>query len=490
METGNAHRLLIVDDEENIRRLLTLFWREKGLEVIAVADGWEALGELAAHPFDLVLTDVNMPGMDGLALLREIRERYPDTGVLVLTGYGTIQDAVYAMKHGALDFVTKPLDMAELESKVSAHLADLSRARQVAKTSQEAFSVEPLVELSRILADQTDLSEIVEQTVNLVRHVFQPMGTRMILFDEHLEQGFLAIQTGRGFEGVFLPPTKAEIEALTRRARPWLERRADVSLRHLACLTVPLEAGKSVMGALSLVRGKAFTQGEIGLLQVFGVQLGMALLHGQTRRHLQDLFQNLQQVSFAAVETLFEALRVYDEYTHEHSRRVSHFARILGERVGLGDNELEMLSVAALLHDVGKLGVGDATLRKAHELTLDELGRIRLHPDMGARILHGLDAFADIVPLVRHHHERYDGQGYPDGLAGEAIPRGARIIAVVDAFDSMIFDRPYRSALAIDEACQRLRQAAGNQLDPELVEQWLEILAMDASAVIAELFPT
>ena len=129
-----------------------------------------------------------------------------------------------------------------------------------------------------------------------------------------------------------------------------------------------------------------------------------------------------------------------------------------------------------MLHDIGKIGIGDQTLRKSGDLTTDEFDRVRLHPTMGAKILAGLDAFTEIVPIVLYHHERYDGQGYPEGLSGEEIPLGAQFIAVVDAYDSMTSDRPYRRALGRDEALARLRAGAGRQHDGQLVAQWVAIV--------------
>jgi response regulator RpfG family c-di-GMP phosphodiesterase len=518
---STAQRILVVDDEQPIRHLLSVILRNKCYEVAEAADGLEALDTLSDQAFDLVLTDMRMPRMDGLTLLQRIQAGYPDTPVIVLTGYGTIQSAVQAIKQGAADFLTKPFDMAEVEQKIEGHLLTAARTQPAhAADAGAGPDFEPLVELGRILSGQTDLSDMIDQTIALLKRTFAPLGIRVTLFDEELEGGLLTVNTGRYVsEGLFPPlavdATKALVvaahqlgEAETRtsgKPQAWLQREAVVAETRLICLTVPLEGGgvpdddasvrdlpMTVLGALTMVRDHPFPRADAQLLRIFGLQLGLAMLHGRTRQRLLDAFQNLQQLSLSTVETLFEALRTYDTYTHDHSERVSRFARMLGERAGIVGQELEILAIAALLHDVGKLGIGDTTLHKEDDLTGDEQSRIRLHPGMGARILGGMEAFVDVVPLVRAHHERYDGTGYPDGLAGEDIPMGARILAVVDAFDSITSHRPYRQALSVDEALKRLQEAAGTQFDDALVEMWVEIVSsstFDPNLLAPECFP-
>jgi putative nucleotidyltransferase with HDIG domain len=172
-----------------------------------------------------------------------------------------------------------------------------------------------------------------------------------------------------------------------------------------------------------------------------------------------------------------QALGTYDDCTREHSLRVAEFARQLATCLGLHDAEVKTIAIAGLLHDIGKLGVAGRTLRKNGRLTETERERVLLHPVQGAQILSGMESLREVVPLVRHHHERIDGGGYPDGLCGEQIPLGARVLAVVDAYDSMTSDRPYRSTLEHREAVRRLSRGAGVQWDAELVALWLECLA-------------
>jgi len=176
-------------------------------------------------------------------------------------------------------------------------------------------------------------------------------------------------------------------------------------------------------------------------------------------------------------------VEVKDSYTGGHLRRVSEYAVAVGQKLGLRGRDLETLHYASLLHDVGKLGVPESVLRKEGPLDDQETGIMRQHPEIGARMLERLELLRGAAPLVLHHQERFDGEldgqhpGYPKGISGEEIPLGARVIAVVDAFDAMTTTRPYREALSMEEAASVLRRERGRQFDPRVVDAFLDSLA-------------
>ncbi|HEX2645445.1 MAG TPA: HD domain-containing phosphohydrolase [Thermoanaerobaculia bacterium] len=201
------------------------------------------------------------------------------------------------------------------------------------------------------------------------------------------------------------------------------------------------------------------------------------------RDALLDSNRYLRRDLLRVARALTGAVEAKDAYTEGHLRRVSEYAVSVGERLGLKGQELERLHYAAMLHDVGKLGVPEEVLRKAGPLDADEMEIMRRHPEIGARLLEKLDVLQDTAPLVLAHQERYDGRrhgdrpGYPQGLSGEDIPLGSRIIAVVDTFDAMTTTRPYREALPVENAVEVLRRERGRQFDPRVVDAFLEILS-------------
>lgn len=170
------------------------------------------------------------------------------------------------------------------------------------------------------------------------------------------------------------------------------------------------------------------------------------------------------------LEALGRAVDRRDGITGGHCVRVAEYSRILGQRIiGAKPQELQTLEYGGLLHDIGKIAVPDAILQKNGPLTDDEWTVMRQHPCLGHEILYGIAFLADALPIVLYHHERFDGRGYPDGLKGEAVPLGARIFSVADAFDAMTADRHYRAALTLDETMSELRQNSGTQFDPEVI---------------------
>jgi hypothetical protein len=201
------------------------------------------------------------------------------------------------------------------------------------------------------------------------------------------------------------------------------------------------------------------------------------------RDRLAESNRLLRNDLLRVVQALTGAIEAKDGYTEAHLRRVSGYALAVGEKLGLGAGELEELRYASLLHDVGKIGVPDHLLAKQGPLSVDEAELMQRHAEIGARILSNIDVLRDVAPLILHHQERFDGArdgkhpGYPLGLHGDAIPMGARIIAVVDAFDAMTSDRPYRAALDPAEAVEVLRAERGRQFDPRIVDSFLSVLA-------------
>ncbi len=201
------------------------------------------------------------------------------------------------------------------------------------------------------------------------------------------------------------------------------------------------------------------------------------------REELIEANRLLRRDLLRVAQAFTQAVHAKDAYTEGHLRRVSEYAVTLGERLGLRGQALEMLHYASMLHDIGKLGVPEQVLSKPGPLDHQEAEAMRRHPEIGARMLERLDLMCGAAPLVLHHQERYDGlrygeyPGYPSGLAGERIPLGARIIAVVDAFDAMTTSRPYRRALPVEHAASVLREERGQQFDPGVVDAFLELLS-------------
>jgi len=269
----------------------------------------------------------------------------------------------------------------------------------------------------------------------------------------------------------------AEMEAL-RRSRTVSVHSAP-SARVLLGPLVRLDGKTDMVLAVRRPEAQEFTSGDMLLIEsllAFGGQIiSNAEIHGRLRR-----------MSLESTRALVAAIDKKDHYTSGHSERVGSLARLTGERLGVPASELQILEMAGLLHDVGKIGVPEEILCKPGKLTEDEINIIKKHPVMGYEILKPIASFGTVLDGVLYHHENPDGSGYPEGRAGEAIPPFARIIHVVDVFDALTSDRSYRGAFSFEKACATIRHEAGAKLDAAVAAVFLELLAADRAERPAE----
>jgi len=321
--------LLIVDDEETIRRLLANKLAVEGYHCLEAGSANSALEELDSGDVALVLLDIKMPGKSGVQLLPEIKSRYPDTVVVMATAITDTATALHCMRQGAYDYVTKPFNLPEV-----------------------ALSVERALEKRRLLLENRDYQYHLEERVN------------------------------------------------------------------------------------------------------------------QQAEKIRQSFLN-------SITALAYALEAKDGYTSGHSERVAEVAVAIAGEMGLPREDIEKIRLAGQVHDIGKIGIKEWILNKPDRLTREEFQHVKNHCELGERILTPVMEDGDILLMVRHHHERYDGLGYPDGLSGEGISPGARILAVSDTFDAMTSERPYRKAMSEEVASAEIEKNRGSQFDPEVVDAFL-----------------
>ncbi|HXI03435.1 MAG TPA: HD domain-containing phosphohydrolase [Candidatus Saccharimonadales bacterium] len=352
MESRPKHRILIVDDEPVIREVLQERLSGAGFACQTARNSAEALKQVRGNPFDVVLSDIAMPGGDGISLLRQIKLEQPDLDVVMLTGVIDVETAIRAIRLGASDYLTKPFNLEDV-------LLTIERTLEKRRLVRENLEY------------QLDLERKVEERTAELRHKSE------------------------------------EVERLYA--------------------------------------------------------------------ELKVAFEKLNSTYETTLEALMEALDARDSETQGHSRRVAEYTAAVARRMGIDEPELTQFRWGALLHDVGKIGIPDAILRKPGPLTADEWTIMRQHPEMGRKILSSVRFLDGALPIVASHQERFDGTGYPRGLKGEEIPLGARIFTVVDCVDAMLMNRPYRLATTYDKVRAELMQHSGTQFDPRVVDVFLTI---------------
>jgi HD-GYP domain-containing protein (c-di-GMP phosphodiesterase class II) len=246
-----------------------------------------------------------------------------------------------------------------------------------------------------------------------------------------------------------------------------------------AALCVPLLRKGKVIGVLNIGKKSplaSFSQGDIELVSVLCRQAAILIDNVRLFSEVTAKMTQLERAHFDTIKALAGALESKDFYTRHHSDRTVAHADLIGRQMGLSDTERLHTRYAAILHDIGKIGIPERILNKPAKLTDEEYTIMKQHPCIGATIISHIDFLKPVVPLILHDHERWDGRGYPEGLQGDAIPLGSRIIAVVDAYDAMAVDRVYRKAPGHAYAMQELRRCAGTQFDPAVVDAFLDVL--------------
>lgn len=475
LPADDVAKVLVVDDEEVIREILADFLTMEGFYVRTAKDGSDALVELSRDRFDLVLSDLKMPNMGGIELLSSIRKHTPHVVTIIMTGFGTVETAIEAMKQGAYDYVLKPFKVEEVvhtirraleKQRLEAENFRLKEALSLYKVSEAiaaSLSLEQVVHtLSRAAIDEVDS--------DLVTVLLSDAGGSFYRRSTELNPNFRFRRE----------PDELNIEALTehfvhapallehsQRCWRYFESVAeDPSPQSLA--VARLTARGETIGflcALSYTAGKRFDEGQRKLLHATADRASVAIENAR-------LYEDLQATFKQTIRGLASAIDKMDRYTAGHSARVAAYAQILAIKLGLDDAEIEVVRQSALMHDIGKIGCV-MNLNKPGKLSQEEYEIFKQHPEHGRDILQPIEFLHPLIPGVHLHHERWDGLGYPIGLKGNDVPLIARIIAVADTYDAMTSDRAYRKAMSHEIAISEIDRCGGSQFDPELANGFL-----------------
>ncbi|MCS6912661.1 MAG: response regulator [Myxococcales bacterium] len=498
-ETQETPRILVVDDEQVIRDILTDFLTLEGYSVRAVEDGAAALEELRRRSYNLVLSDLKMPRMGGIELLAHIAEAKLNVATIIMTGFGTVETAIDAMKRGAYDYILKPFKVEEVVRVVQ---RGLERQRLL----QENFRLKEAVtlyKLSEAMAQSLSLDTILDLILEATLQDADADVATLMLKDpktgEFCERTRKYADTVRGdvaFDGSGIGELNVkEILAQHQQDRPLLCHgiralryfaTAPKEKRLVSFCSIPLKVQDRVIGMLnaySYTRGRKFSEGQRRLLSVLASRAAVSIENAQLYQDLVlrnlDLSRanaSLQENFRATIVGFAHALEESDRYTRGHSERVSQYARIIGQGVGLSEREMECLMWAGLMHDIGKIGIRYEKLNKPGKLTPEEVAMFRTHPAKGKRILEPIPFMAELIPGAFCHHENWDGSGYPQGLMSDRIPLIGRIVAIADTYDAMTSDRSYRKAMRHEVAVAEIERCAGSQFDGELVEVFLRCI--------------
>lgn len=489
-------RILIVDDERVIREILADFLSLEGYVVRTVEDGEEALKELQRRSYNLVISDLKMPRMGGLELIQQVTELGIPVLTVIMTGFGTVESAIEAMKQGAYDYILKPFKVEEVVHIVQRGLERqrLQRENIRLKDALSIYKISEAIATSLSLEKVLDLvldSTIEAVDADVVSLVLQEPGKAADPSSARFVEQMRKTSARATPEDTAPSLNYEEVLPLFEEDRPLLVHGArahrflagPTPKRLVSFCSIPLKLKGGIVGMLnaySYTRGNKFSEGHRKMLYVLGSRAAVSIENARLYENLVDANKGLTQANLSLQENFRQtiigfahALEESDRYTRGHSERVANYARLIAIGMKLPEDQIEMVVRVGLLHDVGKIGIRNDRLNKPGKLTPEELAMFRSHPAKGKRILDPIPFMRDIVPGCYCHHEAWDGSGYPQGLQGDRIPLIGRVVAVADAYDAMTSDRAYRKALPHDIACGELERCVGTQFDPEVVKVFL-----------------
>ncbi|MCS6901461.1 MAG: response regulator [Myxococcales bacterium] len=510
----NSHeerpRVLVVDDEKLIRDILADFLAMEGYIVRTAEDGAAAMAELNRARYDLVISDMKMPRMGGIELLEQLGRTAPHVVTVIMTGFGTVETAIEAMKRGAYDYILKPFKIEEvirivqhglekqrlaaenmrLKEAISLHkvseaiAASLSLEEVLATVAESAFSELGSDWISTWLDDgqghYTERQHMIRAGLDVPADISttasgdiygQGTGLTVPALMDLLHAQPSPSSFGHLDPGVFERHFAHESTLIEQGARSLRFFAQVPALPPLSLMAVPLRMKQRLLGWITVAtftRNRRFDGGQYKLLQLIGSRAAAAIENARLYEDLQATFQQ-------TIEGLAKAIDRMDRYTAGHSGRVSIYAGVLARRMGLSPDMVTIVQHAALMHDIGKIGCV-LNLNKPGKLSQEEYEIFKKHPGYGRDILEPIKFLHPLVPGVHFHHEMWNGRGYPLGLQGNDIPLIARIISVADTYDAMTSDRAYRRALPHDVAVAEIERCAGSQFDPDIAQLFVEAI--------------
>ncbi|MEW6108445.1 MAG: HD domain-containing phosphohydrolase [Nitrospirota bacterium] len=456
-------KILVIDDELIIRDICSGVLNNMGFDVYTTGDALYALNYSLSENFDLIITDVRMPRMNGIELMKNVRKAKPFMPFIVITGYGTYDMAVEALREGAYDFINKPFRIEELKISVKNTLEKMEMSRELnrLKVFSHISMVSELIVLSR---DKIQASGIILES---------------ILRETGAAEGAVLIENTSTGELVKLLSVPENIDIDNEIL---LENYAENTVRFISdFLYIPLRASNKKIGMI-VITGKegAFSQADMETAVLLANHLGISLENISLFENLSEKINQIEDLFFNTVKAMSMAIDAKSPWTKGHSERVAKYSMMIARELKFDEESLKLTELSSILHDIGKIGTYDYLLEKPGRFLPEEYEMVKKHPEKGVSILSPIKEMSNIVNIVRHHHERYDGKGYPHGISGDNIPLISRIISVADSYDSMTSDRPYRKTPGREKAVDELLRCSNSQFDGNIVRTFIKALAADS----------
>lgn len=496
----NGFSILALDDDATITAALEAYFEASGFAVDTENDPLAALERMKTKHYDILLLDYLMTPICGDAVVERMRmqESNRDVFIILLTGHKELAPPLNTIR--ALDiqgYYEKSNRFDQLELLVESCMKSIRQMR-VIRSYRDALA--RVLEVTPSLHSLRPLWDMAREVLDNARRLL-PTDDGFVLLDTDDARADAAfapdVFLGQGsYDMPMAEFLRDEYPALCDACAQSL--RAGAPLQNESLVYIPLlSVTGRALGVIALSSAAAAEEDYLMMLSVYGKQAAIsisnAVMHQAITEKNEALSLANERLRASYIETI-TALRLMvdgkDLYTRGHSDRTSYYAVLLAREAGLSEDAVERVRVAGLFHDVGKIAVSDAILAKRTALDSDEFDQMKKHPRRGAEIIASMTMFAQLPDIIAAHHERMDGKGYPDGLAGENIPTEARIIAIADAYDAMTSHRVYANDMNTSQAETELENGRGTQFDARLIDLFLRILRRDRDKIERDLAAT
>lgn len=476
--------VIIVDDEQGIIDSMSVFLKRSGYRFKGFTNPFEAIESIRDNKYDLLILDYIMDSIHGNEVVEKIRSFNSNLYILLLTGHKDMAPPVETLKsldiqgyceksdrfdqlllliesaRKSVDLMKKNIRYEEGLNKILQSVPKIYQLHPIGIILKDILrEILPFVKSENAFILVDDLTQSIDEKCLNDESIYRGIGSYDVDVDEFLQM---------------LDPYMLECIGTVRMDKVLLKIDGGVILPLLY-------EDKSVLGII-YIESVDFEEG-LRLLEIYSVQATLsiknAFLHSLVNiknSELNKTYEELKTRYFDTIQALRLTVDARDVYTRGHSDRVAYYGAKVGKAMGLCDEDVELLKLGGIFHDIGKISTADDVLFKNQKLTKEEYDEIKKHPLRSAHILSAISMFQNVVPIVKSHHERIDGNGYPDGLKGDDIPLLARIICVVDAFDAMTSNRVYRTRLSISETKYQLISGKGMQFDEKVVDAFIKLL--------------
>ncbi len=477
----SCSHLVVVDDEPYLCSVISEFLASlQGIEVTSFTDPTRAAEHIRTHDTDMVITDLVIGETSGVDILETTLASHPDAIVVLMTAYPTVKTAIAVLQKGGYDYLVKPFKLERLKTVVTRGLETLNVRRENIRLKDEIG----LLKVSSALLSDSGISDTLNHVKDAALRDLGALAVGLTLkTDSQRIDSLSSFQYGTNNPTLtadlnireFLANKPANIPVEKQFKR--VVRTKTISGARRTEASFPLHAGRNLYGWLNILFNRVCRDSDLRFLELLSSSASSAI-----RQTL--LSERLNESNLNALRALANAIEARDRYTGGHTDRVCEMAVLIAREIGWSEEKILELRQGCTLHDIGKIGVPDAILNKNGPLDDYERNIMQKHPEMGVRIIEGIDFLKTASPYILFHHERYDGHGYPMGLAGEEIPIEGRMLAVVDTFDAIVSDRPYRRGADPSRAIREIEEHSGTQFDPDLARVFLRIFRENPDEVL------